>query len=98
MRHFLMLAAIAAGGLAPAQNSLMAGVARVEITPGESMPMYGYSNRDCGPSNGTHDPLFAKALVLQSGDSRMAIVTMDLGSIVSDRLRREVNEKLHIPV
>jgi len=98
MRPSLILVAIATAALAQAQNLLMAGVAHVEITPGESMPMYGYFNRDCGPSNGTHDPLFAKALVLQAGDSRMAIVTMDLGSIVSDRLRREVNEKLHIPV
>ena len=48
--------------------ALRAGVARVEITPAGSMPMYGYNNRKCGPSNGTHDPLFAKALVLQAGD------------------------------
>lgn len=77
---------------------LRAGVARVDITPSGSMPMYGYANRKCGPSNGVHDPLFAKALVLESGGSRMAIVTMDLGSMVSDRVRQEAASRFGIPV
>jgi neutral ceramidase len=77
---------------------LRAGVARVDITPAAFMPMYGYANRKCGPANGTHDPLFAKAVVLAAGDSRMAIVTLDLGSIVAENLRRDVAEKLGIPV
>src|SRR5438093_6515036 len=77
---------------------LRAGVARVDITPATLMPMYGYANRKCGPANGTHDPLFAKALVLEAGGSRMAIVTLDLGSIVSDNLRREASAKLNIPL
>ena len=77
---------------------LKAGVARVEITPAALMPMYGYANRRCGPANGYHDPLFAKVLVLESALTRMAIVTLDLGSIVADRLRRDVAEKLNIPV
>ncbi|MGH9720094.1 MAG: neutral/alkaline non-lysosomal ceramidase N-terminal domain-containing protein [Bryobacteraceae bacterium] len=77
---------------------LRAGVARVEITPSFLGPMYGYANRRCGPANGTHDPLFAKALVLSSGDTRLAIVTLDLGSLVSERLTREIPEKLKIPI
>ncbi|MBI3697608.1 MAG: neutral/alkaline non-lysosomal ceramidase N-terminal domain-containing protein [Acidobacteria bacterium] len=75
-----------------------AGVAKVEITPSTLMPMYGYANRRCGPANGTHDPLFAKVLVFEAGDSRMAIVTLDLGSIVSENLRRQVKDQLNIPV
>jgi hypothetical protein len=63
------------------------------------MPMYGYANRRCGPAaTGTHDPLHAKVLVLESGGSRMAIVTLDLGSMVSERLREEVASRLQIPV
>jgi hypothetical protein len=77
---------------------LKAGVARVEITPSRLMRMYGYANRKCGPANGTHDPLFAKVLVLEAGDSRVAIVTTDLGSLVSENLRRDVAAKLKIPV
>ena len=90
----VLLLALPAG--AWAQEGLLAGVARVEITPPGSMPMYGYANRKCGPASGTHDPLFAKALVLQSGKTRVAIVTADLGSLVSEALRREVAEKLRI--
>ena len=77
---------------------LKAGIARVEITPPTFMRMYGYANRKCGPANGTHDPLFAKVLVLESGGSRMALVTTDLGSLVSENLRRDVASKLQIPV
>jgi hypothetical protein len=62
------------------------------------MPMYGYANRKCGPANGTHDPLFAKALVLEAGGSRLAIVTLDAGMMMSDNLRRDVAAKLNIPV
>ncbi len=83
---------------AAAKAELRAGVARVDITPSSLMPMYGYSNRKCGPANGTHDSLFAKVLVLEAGESRVAIVTLDLGSIVSQNLRRDVAEKLKIPV
>ena len=77
---------------------LEAGLAKVDITPSSFGPMYGYANRKCGPANGTHDPLFARALVLAAGSSRLAIVTLDLGSIVSADLGREVSGKLGIPV
>ena len=90
--------AVASSALPAAAAELQAGVARVEITPSALMQMYGYANRKCGPATGTHDPLFAKALVLEAGGARMAIVTMDLGSMVSDNLRLEVAQKLNIPV
>jgi neutral ceramidase len=77
---------------------LQAGVARADITPTSLMPMYGYANRKCGPANGTHDPLYAKALVLATGESRMAIVTLDLGNIVSPALGPKVASDLGIPV
>ncbi|MBI5085389.1 MAG: neutral/alkaline non-lysosomal ceramidase N-terminal domain-containing protein [Acidobacteria bacterium] len=62
------------------------------------MPMYGYANRKCGDSNGVHDPLMAKALVLSTGEARLAIVTADIGSVVSEKLRQEVSSKLGIPL
>jgi neutral ceramidase len=97
MKYAALLLALAAVMRAESLP-LRAGVARVEITPAGSMPMYGYANRKCGPSSGTHDALYAKALVLQSGESRMAVVTLDLGSIVADGLRGEVADKLGIPL
>jgi neutral ceramidase len=97
MKYALLLFWMALG-LRGESLPLRAGVSRVEITPATFMPMYGYANRKCGPANGTHDPLFAKVLVLASGDSRMAIVTLDLGSVVAENLRRDVADKLGIPV
>src|SRR5262245_29239186 len=89
---------IAAAAAQPAPPALRAGVARVEITPAVLGPMYGYANRKCGPATGTHDPLNAKVLVLEAGASRIAIVTLDIGSIVSFELKRRVADKLGIPV
>jgi neutral ceramidase len=77
---------------------LQAGIARADITPASFMTMYGYANRKCGPANGTHDPLYAKALVLATGESRMAIVTLDLGNIVAPNLGPKVAAALGIPV
>lgn len=78
-------------------ETLKAGVANTDITPSVSMQMYGYENRNCGPSAGIHDRLHAKALVLEYGDSSIAIVTLDLGSIASYKLHNEVRSKLKIP-
>ncbi len=82
-----------------ADDSFLAGVAKADITPTTFGPMYGYANRRCGPAaTGVHDPLFAKALVLQAGGTRMAIVTLDLGSIIAPNLRKRIVEQLNIPV
>lgn len=97
IRIAALLSLIAA--LAGAEDlPLKAGLAKVDLTPSVSMPMYGYANRRCGPSNGIHDNLYAKVLVLTSGESKLAIITMDLGSIVSENLVRDVKSKLDIPV
>ncbi|BCS32526.1 hypothetical protein TBR22_A17410 [Luteitalea sp. TBR-22] len=98
MRSWLMAVALVAtlGAATPARAEMRAGVARVDITPAGSMTMYGYANRKCGPSNGVHDPLQAKALVIESGGEAMAIVTLDLGSMVSERLHQQVAERFGI--
>lgn len=98
MKRILLAVCLLTFAGAAATPEFRAGVARADITPTVSMPMYGYENRKCGPSSGIHDPLYAKALVLESGGSRMAIVTLDLGSIVSEGLKDEVASKLGIPV
>ena len=58
--------------------ALRAGVAKVEITPPPGVQMWGYSNRK-GPASGTLDALYARVLVLEAGDKRLALVTVDLG-------------------
>lgn len=69
---------------------LKVGVARVEITPTKMLALYGYANRRCGPAaKGTHDALWAKVVVLESALERIAIVTADLGNLVSARIGKE---------
>jgi neutral ceramidase len=72
----------------PAQ--FWAGVASVEITPTRNVPLGGYGGRKGQPMTGVHDPIFAKALWLETPQARICLVTTDLiGSLVSlrDRIR-----------
>ena len=55
-----------------------AGIAKVDITPRESLWMAGYAARK-KPSEGTRDPLYAKALALEDQSGKRAVlVTSDL--------------------
>lgn len=56
-----------------------AGFARREITPQRPVPMWGYGARHDRLSQGTLDPLYAEALVIEAGGQRLAIVGLDLG-------------------
>lgn len=58
--------------------TLRAGVAKVDITPPTGLAMWGYGNRKL-PSTGTLDPLYARVLVLEAGDTRLALVALDMG-------------------
>jgi hypothetical protein len=59
---------------------LKAGVARVDITPPPGLPMYGYADR-IRPAIGTLDPLYARVLVLEASERRLALVALDLGRV-----------------
>jgi len=73
-----------------------AAVAKADITPPQGLPMYGFLDRikDNKLSTGTLDPLYARVLVLEVGEQRMALVTLDLGRTFNEgelaQLRREV--------
>lgn len=56
-----------------------AGVAVTDITPQQPMPMWGYGDRHDALSKGVRDPLHAKCVVFEVGDTKAAVVTMDLG-------------------
>jgi len=58
-------------------SGFQAGFAEVVITPPVGTPMEGYSARE-GVSQGVHDDLCARALVLDDGTTRAAIVSCDL--------------------
>src|SRR5215472_18376463 len=62
-------------------TTLKAAVAKVDITPPSGVPMYGFFDRiqKNKLSTGTLDPLFARVLLLETGEKRLALVTLDLG-------------------
>jgi hypothetical protein len=62
-------------------TQLTAGATQIDITPTIGTSMYGYGARGTNVSQGVHDPLFAGILVLDDGSTKLAIVTMDMGSI-----------------
>lgn len=78
---------------------LKVGAAAVDITPQPGIPLTGFVARQ-GPSVGVHDPLFAKALVLQSGSQTAAVITCDLLALDADFVasaRTAIREATNIP-
>lgn len=59
-----------------AQSAFRAGAAQVVITPPKGAPMAGYYH--ARGAEGTLDDLYAKALVLDDGSTKVALVTLDL--------------------
>jgi len=77
-------------------QQLRAGVAKVEITPsGEGIYLAGYDGRT-SPAAGVHDPLHARALVLECAGQCMALVSLDLCWFPSARLAREAKDRLGV--
>ena len=72
-----MLALIAV--LPAAAQTFRAGFAKADVTPTAPMPMWGYGARHDVLSTGVRDPLFAKAVVVEAGDQKLALVGLDLG-------------------
>lgn len=64
----------------PAFAELKAGAAKADITPPIGGTMYGYGARGKNVSEGVHDRLYAKALVLDDGSTKLAVATLDMGS------------------
>lgn len=71
--------------------SLKAGTAKVEITPPPGHYLMGSGEVK---ATGTLDPLYARVLVLEAGEQRVALVTVDLCRVFQapllERLRSEV--------
>jgi len=61
------------------QGILLAGIAKIDITPSIPVKLYGYSSRK-EYSKGIHDPLSARAVVYEKDGKRVVLVTTDLGS------------------
>lgn len=66
---------VAPGAVTP----LMAGTAKINITPGGDEPL--------------HDSVYARALVLKTNDVKIAFVSVDLAVFTSDRIEQICKEK-----
>jgi len=75
---------------------MLAGASRIDITPPKGVPMGGYLART-QPAEDIHDPIYGRALVLDDGQQRVAIVSADLPTMdraaaleIRQRIEREV--------
>jgi hypothetical protein len=94
MRLAFIAAALVLSVLPAAGQELKAGYAAVEITPPAGIPMAGYYS--IRKAEGRHDPLMARALVLESGGTRVALVACDLVGMdrpIIEAARRLVREQ-----
>ena len=78
LHWFTLVLAVAFGqsvdGLRAA--AIRAGIAKIDITPPIGGTTTGYSNAPA--TDGVHDPVEARVLVLQSDEASVALVTWDL--------------------
>ena len=74
------------------KSDLLAGFNQQVITPPSGVSMGGYSSRE-GVSRGTHDELFARALVLSDGTIKVAVLVVDL-LLVPGKLTKVVRERI----
>ena len=66
---------------------LTAGFSKVCISPPIGAPLAGFAARQ-GVSEGIHDDLFARALVLANGEAVVALVSVDLLALSGDFIKR----------
>src|SRR5437763_6162898 len=76
MRPAFLLALILATPGPALADELKVGAASVDITPPVGTPMAGYYAERL--AKGVHDPLFAKAIVLERGGKKAALMSLDL--------------------
>ncbi|WP_206108103.1 hypothetical protein [Paludisphaera soli] len=95
------LAALACASILPARAdgpTFRAGAAIVDVTPFLDEPIIG--NFATPPASYVHDPLHARALVLDDGSTRLAFVVVDSVGVareVFDEARRLASAKAGIP-
>jgi hypothetical protein len=90
---FVLLLGVLIVGHAQA-GSFKVGYAKRDITPSKPTPMWGYGDRHNLLSKGVLDPLYAKAIVIEAGSEKLAIVGMDLGR----GPRRDMMERIRTAV
>lgn len=78
------------------KQPLLAGAALVDITPRPGTHLSGGDAGERRPAQSVIDPLFAKAIIFNSGGRRVCIVTLDVTIITGDyvqKIRAAISEK-----
>lgn len=89
MRFFLLITALLVSCISA--DALEAGAAKVDITAPIGTPLSGYGARMGRDSTAVHDPIWARALYLDDGETRLFLVSVDLIGIMPE-LRARVLE------
>ena len=94
----VVFAGVLCGHAAAAQREFRAGAARVDITPDLGILIVGSFNPT--PATHVHDPLYARTLVLDDGETRIAFVLVDnvgVPKVVCDEAKRLIAERTALP-
>ncbi|MDY7011888.1 MAG: hypothetical protein SVV80_14245 [Planctomycetota bacterium] len=85
----------------PPGKILRAGTSRVDVTPSEPSKATKSGGFLHMPPTGVHDRLYVRALVLDNGQERLAIISWDKINVCGfnevARIRREINKRTGIP-
>ncbi|MGD9723923.1 MAG: neutral/alkaline non-lysosomal ceramidase N-terminal domain-containing protein [Pirellulales bacterium] len=95
-RFALLVAAWVLAGIAAlaAEGEFKVGFAKRDITPQDPTPMWGYGDRHAALSQGTLEPLMAKALVIEAGGTKLAIVGTDIGRGPTDDMMQQIRQQV----
>jgi hypothetical protein len=100
MRLILSIAVLLAGSSFLHADHFKVGFAQQDVTPARATPMWGYGDRHNALSVGVRDQLFAKAIVIDVGSDKLAIVGLDLGRSPRDdqmeRIRATVKQSVGV--
>lgn len=80
------------------QETFMAGIARINVTPDTPIRMSGYGNRN-DPFSGIHDSIYAVAMVFADGNQKTALISVDVVGFSHefvDDTRKKIEEKTGI--
>jgi hypothetical protein len=84
---------LAPPSLLAGDETVYLGAARTDITPPAGTPLFGFARRRGRPSEGVHDPLYARSLSLKKRGKTFVFVSVD--TVLVDRdLRREIVRKV----
>jgi neutral ceramidase len=81
---------IALTALGAAAEHFKVGYAKSDITPEEAMPMWGYGARRDALSRGVRDPLYAKAIVIDTANGKVALVGLDIGRGPTEAMMKQI--------